>query len=99
MVFQSMLLAAVATLHLKSTSTLTWLMYLGLATCIVWLHMNILTWLAEKHIWIRLVECDPRIKALSDIRTGLGSISWLMAYPLPILLGVTWVVLLIQGIR
>ncbi len=101
LVFQSMLLAAVAALESKipGLHTVWWFQLLGLATCSIWLYMNVLTALAEGHIWAKLLECDPRVKALSDMRRGLGSITWLMAYPLPILLGAAWAMLLLLGFR
>jgi hypothetical protein len=101
LVFQSMLLTAMAALHTKvpSIHTLWWFQLLGVATCCIWLYMNVLTALAEGHIWRKLMECDPRVKALSDMRRGLGSITWLMTYPLPILLGGIWAMLLFCGIR
>ena len=95
LVFQSMLLTTVAIVQDKTSfGSMLFLLILGLLTTLVWLYMNLLTRTVEKAAWAKLKEKDTRIQPLVQSREKMGSISWLMAYPFPTLMALSWALLL-----
>lgn len=104
LVFQSMLFAAAAVADISDSRTVLipiWLIILlGFSSSSVWLYLNILTNQRFKIAIEKLKEKDARMKELlercheGNFFLKHGKVSTLMTYPLPILTGTAWLILL-----
>ena len=100
LVFQSMLLGAIAGIADKQTFIPLWLLLIfGLITLIVWLWLNALTYVISETAFNTLVEVDERIKKIMLSRKSNwflrnGSTSFIMSFVFSILTTLVWSVLL-----
>ena len=100
MVFQSMLFAATASLINKATYIPQWLLIcLGLISSILWLYLNMLTNTVSKAAFEEANAIDNRLDKIMKSREKvtllkIGSNSWIMTYPFPILTTFAWLIFL-----
>ena len=102
LLFQSMLLTTTTLLqnNPKPLVPISLFFILGLITCCVWLCLNCRTRAIDDAAFAKLRETDPtRVKTFMtkiDDNWVLRrfSVTFLMTYPFPVLIGFTWAVLL-----
>ncbi len=100
LIFHSMLFSTAASVADKETFIpISLIITLGLISSIIWLYLNYLTYVVAEEAFSQLIKIDERVAKIFQVRKNhrllrWGSVSIIMSFIFPILIGIIWTILL-----